>query len=77
MYDRFGYLLTIFDHVWLNKEMFAAAIKEKGAPLSSCIGFVDGTVRPIARPIAHQRMVFNGHKRVHCLKFQVLIDAHV
>ena len=56
--------------------MFDAALREKGGPLSSCIGFVDGTVRPIARPIANQRMLLNGHK-VHCLKFQVIIDAYV
>ena len=62
--------------LWLNKEMFAAALREKGGPPSSCIGFVDGTVRPIARPIANQIVVLNGHK-VHCLKFQVIIDAYV
>ena len=32
--------------------------------------------RPIARPIANQRVVLNGHK-VHCLKYQVIIDAYV
>ena len=32
--------------------------------------------RPIARPIANQRMLINGHK-VHCLKCQVIIDACV
>ena len=42
----------------------------KGAPLENCFGFIDGTVRPIARPNQHQRIVYNGHKRVHSLKFQ-------
>jgi len=27
-------------------------------------------VRPIARPDQRQRIVYNGHKRVHSLKFQ-------
>ena len=31
---------------------------------------VDGTVRPICRPGEMQRAVYNGHKRVHGLKFQ-------
>ena len=40
------------------------------APVRSCFGFVDGTVRRIARPKNNQRQVYNGHKRVHGLKFQ-------
>ena len=42
----------------------------KGAALENCFGFIDGTVRPIARPDENQRVVYNGHKRVHALKFQ-------
>ena len=40
--------------------------------MENCFGFVDGTVRPIARPDEHQRIMYNGHKRVHALKFQSL-----
>ena len=53
-------------------EVYANAIQRKGAPLPNCFGFVDGTVRPISRPGKNQRMVYNGHKRVHSLKFQSL-----
>ena len=49
---------------------YADVIHAKGAPLNNCIGFIDGTVRPISRPGQHQRIVYNGHKRVHSLKFQ-------
>ena len=49
---------------------YADAIRAKGAPLQNCFGFIDGTVRPIARPGQQQRIVYNGHKRVHSLKFQ-------
>lgn len=38
----------------------------------NCWGFIDGTVRPNCRPSQNQRLLFNGHKRVHCLKFQGL-----
>ena len=51
-------------------KLYANAIHQKGAPLRSCFGFVDGTVRRIARPKNNQRQVYNGHKRVHGLKFQ-------
>lgn len=51
-------------------EGYAAAIHAKGSALNNCFGFVDGTVRPICRPNVNQREVYNGHKRVHALKFQ-------
>ena len=53
-------------------QLYADAISRKGAPLGNCFGFIDGTVRPISRPDERQRIVYNGHKRVHALKFQSL-----
>ena len=54
-------------------EMYAAAITSRGSPLDNCFGFIDGTVRPIARPGENQRVVYNGHKRVHALKYQSVV----
>lgn len=71
IYDRFSHLLQSLNLVWLDCEVFAAAIEAKGAPLHQCWGFIDGTVRPIARPVRNQRIMYSGHKRIHCLKFQV------
>ena len=71
--DRWGFLLTRFNQPHLssaNLIKFAAAIHAKGAPLTNCWGFIDGTVRPISRPGNNQRIVYNGHKRVHAIKFQ-------
>ena len=51
-------------------DIYTDAISNKGAALGNCFGFIDGTVRPICRPSQYQRIVFNGHKRVHSLKFQ-------
>ena len=48
----------------------AVAVHQHGAPLPNCFGFIDGTVRPIARPQHNQRVVYNGHKRLHAMKFQ-------
>ena len=50
-------------------QIYVGTIHAKGAPLDSCFGFVDGTVRQIARPKNNQRQVYNGQKRVHALKF--------
>ena len=53
-----------------NLQSYVDAITGIGAPLPNCFGFIDGTVRPVCGPGEHQRIVYNGHKRVHALKFQ-------
>ena len=67
---------TTRNQQWLspnNLQIFADAIHDKGAPLENYCGFVDKTVRPIYRPIENQRIVYNGHKKVHTIKFQSLV----
>lgn len=71
VHERFGHLVISLDLVWLDPELFAKAISTKGAQLRQCWGFIDGTIRPISRPIRNQRIMYSGHKRTHCLKFQV------
>ena len=71
VHARFKHLLSSFSLSWLDLEAFAAAVHAKGAPLTQCFGFIDGTARPISRPIVNQRIMYSGHKRVHCIKFQV------
>ena len=73
IYQTHGHRLTQWNNLLLNPaalQTYADAIARKGAPLENCFGFVDGTVRPICRPNEHQSTVYNGHKRVHALKFQ-------
>jgi len=72
-YDLHGHRITQWNPTILNSrllEEYATAISDKGAALDNCFGFVDGTVRSISRPGEMQRIVYNGHKRVHALKFQ-------
>ncbi|XP_068704403.1 uncharacterized protein [Montipora foliosa] len=54
----------------LALQRYADAVANNGAPLQNCFGFIDGTVRPIARPDTNQPILYNGHKRVHAIKFQ-------
>ena len=54
----------------LNLQLYTESIHANGAPLHNCWGFIDGTVRSICRPQEMQRVVYNGHKRVHAIKFQ-------
>ena len=73
---RFGHLLTTLRPGLFSPDKlkeYARVIARKGAPLKQCIGFVDGTVRAMARPSHDQRQYYNGHKRVHALKFQALV----
>ena len=71
IYDRFGYLLDTLDLSWLDATLFAEVIHNKGAPLEQCWVFIDGTPRSMARPTRNNYIMFSGHKRVHCIKFQV------
>lgn len=73
IYDNHGWRIKQWNHDLLSParlQTYADAVYAKGAALENCFGFVDGTVRPIARPDENQRVVYNGHKRVHALKFQ-------
>ena len=72
VFDTHGHLITDWNPIILHLQallQYSQAIRAKGAPLNNCFGFIDGTVRPISRPGRNQRIVYNGHKRVHALKF--------
>lgn len=73
IYSVHGHRLSLWNHDLLSPpclDIYTDAISNKGAALDNCFGFIDGTIRPICRPTQNQRIVFNGHKRVHSLKFQ-------
>ncbi len=73
IYTNFSHLLEDLNQPWLevdNMNKFAEAVHAKGAALTGCIGFIDGTLRPCSRPSEHQEMIYSGHKRCHGLKFQ-------
>ena len=40
------------------------------APLLYCWGFIDGKIRRICRPGVNHKVMYNGHKKVHAMKFQ-------
>ena len=72
VFNEHGFRLTSWNQPFLTPaclQEYACAIARQGSPLTNCFGFIDGTVRPICRPGEKQRVVYNGHKRVHALKF--------
>ena len=74
IYENHQQRLTNWNQTFLNPaklEEYAQAISDRGAALKNCFGFIDGTVRPICRPDQNQRVVYNGLKIVHGLKFNL------
>ena len=68
--------IIMCNHAILSPQLlqnYPAALQKKGAALGNCFGFVDGTVRPISRSERNQRILYNGHKRVHAIKFQYVV----
>ena len=68
IYNTHNHLITQRNHTLLSPralEVYAETIHEKGAALENCFGFVDGTVRPIARPDEHQGIMYQGSSKVY------------
>lgn len=75
VHDKFKHLLE-FDWERLDAaflEEMCALNRAKGSILDDCVGFIDGTVRPMCRPSRNQKLFYNGHKRVHSIKFQNIV----
>ena len=73
IYNLHGHKITEDNHNILDPaslQIYADVVFAKGATLDNSFGLVDGTVKPICRTGEMQRAVYNGHKRVHGLKFQ-------
>ena len=81
VYDSFSHLRDERSlETWARDfPRFAFAVREKarthcgGVGLKSCVGFIDGTVQRCARPGRFQRVLYNGHKRCHSVKWQGLM----
>ena len=76
IFNRLNYLLNTMNQAWLSPnflQLFADAIYGNEAPLDNCWRFIDGTVTPCGRPRINQRIVYNGYKRVHGIKFQSVV----
>ena len=55
-------------------QRFADRIRKGGrkgpAPLTNCMGYLDGSNQYISKPHLNQGILYNGHKRKHCVKWQ-------
>jgi hypothetical protein len=75
LYEKYGGKIRFEKQlICKNLDRYAQCISSTTRhALPNCIGFIDGTVHPIARPVKYQRSVWSGHKRVHGLKFQAVL----
>ena len=65
--------LSDLNQGWLSPRCliaFADLVHRKGASLDNIWGFIDGTVPTCCGPKVNQRILYNGHKRLHTLKYQ-------
>lgn len=84
LFERWKHVLR-YDHHRLRPQTlrrFADKLVEAGCSLDNCWGFLDGTLRKVARPDWNQRILYNGWKRYHALKYHCLLTpdgliAHV
>ena len=73
MYNTHRHLLQDFNQTWLSLqhlEQYAVAISNKGSALEHCWDFIYGKIRPVCCPGSNQRVLNNGNKQVHAIKFQ-------
>ena len=73
IYNTPGHKISQWNHTILDAvslERYAEDVYDKGAALDNYIRVTAGTLRPICRTEELQRVVYNGHKPVHALRFQ-------
>ncbi|KIJ33504.1 hypothetical protein M422DRAFT_183116 [Sphaerobolus stellatus SS14] len=76
LWNRWKHLLR-FDPIRLTPEklmVFARAFTAKGSPLPFVAALIDGTLQKNARPVKNQHLLYNGWKRIHCLKYHILLS---
>ena len=76
LYGRWHHLLDTLPAAWLTDACLQKStdVVLRYCPLPHVWDFIDGTARPISRPIQCQRLFYSGHKRVHALKFQTVMS---
>jgi hypothetical protein len=77
IWDRWKYLLC-FDAEQITPQTlacFARAFADKGCPLDLIATIIDRSLKKVACPSHNQHIVFNGWKRIHCLKYHLVVTA--
>jgi hypothetical protein len=73
IYNSHHQRITQWNNAMLNPvklQQYADAIYAKGAALDNCFGIIDGYRETYMSAWRASKLVYNGHKRLHALKFQ-------
>ena len=76
LYRRFQAKMCTLDRDRMNDDYLRTLCSvhyDKNQVMENIWGFIDGTVRPCCRPVRFQKTVYNGHKKVHAIKFQSVV----
>jgi hypothetical protein len=76
LYRRFHAKMCSLDRDRMNDDYLMSLCSvhyQKNQVMENIWGFIDGTVRPCCRPVRFQKTVYNGHKKVHAIKFQSVV----
>ena len=79
IYDTHNHRVTQWNPTVLSPadlQIYSDAVAVKETVLQNCFSFIDSTICPICRPGEQQRILYNGHKRLHSLKFQAVFLAN-
>ena len=85
LYKRFGDKMSTLDRERYNDDYILRLCDagfQKNGVMENIWGFIDATIRPCARPVRFQKVVYNGKNKVHSIKFQTVVTwdgmiAHV
>ena len=85
LYVRFSDKMSTLDRERYNDDYILRLCDagfQKNGIMENIWGFLDATIRPCARPVRFQKVVYNGKNRVHSIKFQTVVSwdgmiAHV
>jgi hypothetical protein len=78
LFERWRHLFHSFPNNQYSDSHFRdimRAFSQFGLPLANLLGFIDGTIRPVARPSWFQMLFYNGKDKVHALKYLALVGA--
>jgi hypothetical protein len=77
IYDKVKTKMLLDDTLLTQEHIkfYAQTVNGEGAPSKRCFGFIDGTLRRIARPggdSINQRAAYSGYKKAHGLNWQAV-----
>ena len=76
--DRWSHLLQNFQQAWLSSKaftIFCIKIRKRGVYLTKCWSFVDRMINANCRAGRNQRVLYNGIKKFHRIKFRSVTAA--